>query len=241
MSGYADVILPLRVAGDFSYSIPSDFSGKVSVGKRVIVPVGSKLYAGIVHKLHDSPPHGITLKDIQDVMDDHPVVLPEQIRLWEWIADYYQCELGEVYRAALPSGLKLESETEVAACEQQPDEALLAELTERGLSREQAEQRLERQTEQPGCSEHQLGLAVDIEEQGSEAEKAQQADTATLRWLREHSWRYGFILRYPENKTDITGKDYRPWHFRYVGREAAQQIHELDLSLEEYIEMFFAS
>ena len=70
MSGYADVILPLRVAGDFSYSIPSDFSGKVSVGKRVIVPVGSKLYAGIVHKLHDSPPHGITLKDIQDVMDD---------------------------------------------------------------------------------------------------------------------------------------------------------------------------
>ena len=131
MSGYADVILPLRVAGDFSYSIPSDFSGKVSVGKRVIVPVGSKLYAGIVHKLHDSPPHGITLKDIQDVMDDHPVVLPEQIRLWEWIADYYQCELGEVYRAALPSGLKLESETEVAACEQQPDEALLAELTER--------------------------------------------------------------------------------------------------------------
>ena len=120
------------------------------------------------------------------------------------------------------------------------EEALDA-MVRGGLSREQAEQRLERQTELPGYSEHQLGLAVDIEEQGSEPEKAQQADTATLRWLQENSWRYGFILRYPENKTEITGKDYRPWHYRYVGREAAQQIHELDLSLEEYIEMFFDS
>lgn len=120
------------------------------------------------------------------------------------------------------------------------EEALDA-MVRGGLSREQAEQRLERQTELPGYSEHQLGLAVDIEEQGSELEKAQQADTPTLRWLQENSWRYGFILRYPENKTEITGKDYRPWHYRYVGREAAQQIHELDLSLEEYIEMFFDS
>lgn len=120
------------------------------------------------------------------------------------------------------------------------EEALDA-MVRGGLSCEQAEQRLERQTELPGYSEHQLGLAVDIEEQDSEPEKAQQADTATLRWLQENSWRYGFILRYPENKTEITGKDYRPWHYRYVGREAAQQIHELDLSLEEYIEMFFDS
>lgn len=120
------------------------------------------------------------------------------------------------------------------------EEALDA-MVRGGLSREQAEQRLERQTELPGYSEHQLGLAVDIEEQGSEPEKAQQADTLTLRWLQENSWRYGFILRYPENKTKITGKDYRPWHYRYVGREAAEQIHELDLSLEEYIAMFFES
>ncbi len=120
------------------------------------------------------------------------------------------------------------------------EEALDA-LVQGGLSREQAEMRLQRQTEEPGCSEHQLGLAVDILEQDSEAERSQQVDTPTLRWLQEHSWRYGFILRYPENKTEITGKDFRPWHYRYVGREAAEQIHELDLSLEEYIEMFFAS
>ena len=120
-------------------------------------------------------------------------------------------------------------------------EESLAELTETGLSREQAEQRLERMTEQPGFSEHQLGLAVDLEEQDSELTKEQQADTATLRWLRENSWRYGFILRYPDNKSEVTGKAFRPWHYRYVGREAAEQIHELDLSLEEYIGMFFAS
>ena len=120
-------------------------------------------------------------------------------------------------------------------------EEALAELTETGLSLEQAEQRLERMTEQPGFSEHQLGLAVDLEEQDSELTKEQQADTATLRWLRENSWRYGFILRYPDNKSEVTGKVFRPWHYRYVGREAAEQIHELDLSLEEYIGMFFAS
>lgn len=120
-------------------------------------------------------------------------------------------------------------------------EDALAALIESGLSRDQAERQLERQIELPGFSEHQLGLAVDVAEQGSELSMEQQEDTTTLRWLRENSWRYGFILRYPADKTEITGKDYRPWHYRYVGREAAAQIFELNLSLEEYIEMFYAS
>ena len=120
-------------------------------------------------------------------------------------------------------------------------EEALAALTESGLSREQAEKQLERRMEEPGFSEHQLGLAVDIAEQGSELAVEQQEDTATIRWLRENSWRYGFVLRFPADKTEITGMDYRPWHYRYVGRDAAAQIHELNLSLEEYIEMFFAS
>ena len=97
-----------------------------------------------------------------------------------------------------------------------------------------------RKIEAPGYSEHQLGLAVDILEEGSELPEEEQGDTLTLRWLRENAWRYGFILRYAENKTAITGKDYRPWHFRYVGHEAAAQIVKLDLALEEYLEMFFS-
>ena len=118
------------------------------------------------------------------------------------------------------------------------DETFAA-LIESGLNEEQALRRIERMIEPPGCSEHQLGLAVDLLEEGSELEPAQQEDTQTLRWLRDNCWRYGFILRFPADKTEITGMDYRPWHYRYVGRDAAAQIHELNLSLEEYIELFY--
>ena len=118
-------------------------------------------------------------------------------------------------------------------------EEALAALTEQGLSTEEAERLLERKTERPGCSDHELGLAVDLLEQGSALTPEEQAETVTLRWLMDNSWRYGFILRFPENKTAVTGMDFRPWHYRYIGREAAAQIHELDLSLEEYIQMFY--
>ncbi len=120
-------------------------------------------------------------------------------------------------------------------------EEALASLLENGLSREEAERQLERKIEQPGFSEHQLGLAVDFAEQGSELPQELQTATVTIRWLQENSWRYGFILRFPADKTGITGMDCRPWHYRYVGREAAAQIHELNLSLEEYIEMFYST
>ncbi|MBP5306567.1 MAG: primosomal protein N' [Paludibacteraceae bacterium] len=131
MSKYADIILPLRIAGDLTYAVPASLEDEIAVGKRVLVPVGAKYYAGIVHRLHDTMPENIAVRDVQTVMDEQPIVLPSQLRLWEWIADYYQCKLGEVYRAALPGGLKLESETEVAAYENEPDESELALLTER--------------------------------------------------------------------------------------------------------------
>ena len=61
----------------------------------------------------------------------------------------------------------------------------------------------------------------------------------TQKWLMENSWRYGFILRYPNEKSDITGIIYEPWHYRYVGEEAAAEIYELGLTLEEYLDMFY--
>ncbi|MDO4280292.1 MAG: M15 family metallopeptidase [Peptococcaceae bacterium] len=77
----------------------------------------------------------------------------------------------------------------------------------------------------PGTSEHELGLAVDI---GTD-------DQALYNWLAENSWRYGFIQRYPPDKTDITGVSHEPWHYRYVGKDAAAAIHANNLTLEEYL------
>lgn len=88
----------------------------------------------------------------------------------------------------------------------------------------------------PGTSEHATGLSVDIIASDYEALDDAQGDTAEQQWLMEHCWDYGFILRYPQDKADITGIIYEPWHYRYVGEEAAKEMHEKDLTLEEYLE-----
>ncbi len=87
----------------------------------------------------------------------------------------------------------------------------------------------------PGTSEHQLGLAFDIIHAGFPYLTKDQENTSTQTWLMEHCWEYGFILRYPNGTTDITGIIYEPWHYRYVGVEIAQEIHELGITLEEYL------
>lgn len=87
----------------------------------------------------------------------------------------------------------------------------------------------------PGTSEHQLGLAVDIIDTRHWVLDRKQADLPAQKWLMEHSWEYGFILRYPYDKMDVTGIIYEPWHYRYVGKELAAELHELDITLEEYI------
>ena len=88
----------------------------------------------------------------------------------------------------------------------------------------------------PGTSEHQLGLAVDIVDEYFPNLNNWQEYTYTQQWLIKHSWEYGFILRYPNGTTDITGIIYEPWHYRYVGKDVAAEIHELGITFEEYIE-----
>lgn len=113
MSQYADVILPLPLQSVFTYALSKDCETEPQVGSRVIVPFGSrKFYTAIVVRLHDETPSYPT-KAISEVLDASPIILPEQLRLWKWIADYYLCTLGDVFKAALPSGLKLESESSV--------------------------------------------------------------------------------------------------------------------------------
>ena len=93
----------------------------------------------------------------------------------------------------------------------------------------------------PGTSEHQLGLALDIVDNRNWNLDESQAKMPTQKWLMENSWRYGWILRYPDEKSAITGIIYEPWHYRYVGREVAAEIHELGICLEEYLMMLTPS
>ena len=89
----------------------------------------------------------------------------------------------------------------------------------------------------PGTSEHETGMALDIVSYSYQNLTYKQAETAEQKWFMEHGWEYGFILRYPEDKCDVTGIGYEPWHYRYVGREAAQTMRESGLCLEEYLKV----
>ncbi|MBP5630990.1 MAG: primosomal protein N', partial [Bacteroidaceae bacterium] len=113
MPQFADVILPLPLQGAFTYALPPELAAQPQVGSRVIVPFGSrKFYTAIVVRFHDETPPYST-KPISEVLDEKPIILPEQLRLWKWLAEYYLCTLGDVFKAALPSGLKLESESTI--------------------------------------------------------------------------------------------------------------------------------
>ena len=110
---FAKVILPLAVRGTFTYRIPEELTGKVFQGSRVVVSFGNKrLYSGIVAEISPSiPAEERTIKEISDLLDKTPVINPLQLEFWKWISEYYMCSQGEVMRAAIPSGLSLESET----------------------------------------------------------------------------------------------------------------------------------
>ena len=106
---FVDVILPLPLDGVFTYSVPQPWGEQVKIGIRVLVPFGRKTHVGIVAKTHKGPlPTDFQIKDILQVLDAEPILLDTQLRLWQWIADYYMSPIGEVYKAALPSGLKAE-------------------------------------------------------------------------------------------------------------------------------------
>ncbi len=90
----------------------------------------------------------------------------------------------------------------------------------------------------PGTSEHQTGLCADIADQFYSTKDRSLENTALFKWMKEHCAEYGFILRYPDGKQDVTGIMYEPWHFRYVGKEAAPFIMENDLTLEEFLALY---
>ena len=113
---YIDVILPLALPKLFTYSVPVELESAIVPGIRVAVQVGhKKIYSAIVHKIHPQKPTlDYPVKEIFTVLDDMPIVNSFQLKVWNWVANYYMCSLGEVMKAALPAGLKMESETRVS-------------------------------------------------------------------------------------------------------------------------------
>lgn len=109
-------------------------------------------------------------------------------------------------------------------------------VMDEGVSLEAAQAEAARWVARPGTSEHQTGLAVDIVSLSNQMLDETQESTPEFQWLAENAWKYGFILRYPNDKSEKTGIAYEPWHFRFVGKEAAEEMHDLGLCLEEYLE-----
>ena len=112
---FADIILPLKLQGTFTYKVPTDFALAIKPGHRVVVQFGrqQKMYTAIVLKVHRNKPELGIVKSILALADEEPVVLPLQLQFWQWMAGYYLCTPGEVMNAALPSALKLDSTTVV--------------------------------------------------------------------------------------------------------------------------------
>ena len=106
MKDYADILVPVPF-DSFTYSIPQQMRGQIMRGCRVIVPLGkSKTYVGVVLRVHGQCPQGVEVKEIQELLDSEPVVSEQQFKFWQWIANYYMCPLGDVFKAALPGGMK---------------------------------------------------------------------------------------------------------------------------------------
>lgn len=122
---FVDVILPLPLYASFTYSVPEDLYDEVQMGSRVLVQFGKKkYYTAIVDAIHSNEPKGYDTKPIVAVLDPEPILRYPQLKFWKWLADYYLCAPGDVFKAAVPTGLKPESETRISLNpDYEPDES----------------------------------------------------------------------------------------------------------------------
>ncbi|HXU26768.1 MAG TPA: primosomal protein N', partial [Bacteroidia bacterium] len=113
---FADVLLPLAVPNLYTYRIPYELNDAAMSGVRALVPFGkNKFYTALIKNVHENPPQGYQAKYVEDILDPQPIVNETQFTFWNWMSAYYLCNTGEVMNAALPSGLKLSSETKLVA------------------------------------------------------------------------------------------------------------------------------
>ena len=144
-------------------------------------------------------------------------------RIYPYLQEMFDAAREEGIYPIVREGYRTEAEQQAMF-----DEKVQAYRIE-GYSRARAERTAKEWVALPGTSEHQLGIAVDIN-----ADKEKCSNEEVYAWLAENAHKYGFILRYPQGKVSITGISYEPWHYRYVGAEAAKEIYEQGICLEEY-------
>lgn len=112
---FAEILLPLPIPGTYTYRVPFELNQKAKVGQRAVVQFGkSKIMSGLIVSLSSNVPDSINIKYLLDILDDYPVINEQQLKLWNWISSYYLCYLGDVMQAALPSALKLSSESKIS-------------------------------------------------------------------------------------------------------------------------------
>ena len=172
----------------------------------------------------------ILVNEWNEIPEDYNVTLTELSNGQMIDSRIYPC-LQDMFDAMREDGIyPIVREGYRTADEQQRilDDKVMAFMRE-GYSKSRAKRLAEKWVAIPGTSEHQLGIAVDIN-----ADKEKSSNEEVYEWLAENAYKYGFILRYPQDKEDITGTAYEPWHYRYVGEEAAEEIFNRQICLEEY-------
>lgn len=183
-------------------------------------------------------------EDILLVNKDHPLddnYHPSLIKMHDYGVEVDRSiydALNEMLAAGEKQGLSFWVASGYRSMERQREllDEDIEELVQQGYSFSEAYEEVVKETMPVGCSEHATGLSIDIVSKGYQILDEKQADTEEIKWLQKNCSQYGFILRYPEGKEDITKVSYESWHFRYVGEKAAKTITEQGLTLEEYLD-----
>ena len=148
------------------------------------------------------------------------------------VADIIYNDLVDMYNAALNDNVTLKINNAYRSKEEQTQifENKMNDYENEGYTKEKAYEQTKLTVQVPGYSEHETGLAIDFSNEGHYDENEKMWE-----WLKNNAYKYGFILRYPEDKYEITKIDYEPWHYRYVGKKAAKEMANKNLTLEEYL------
>lgn len=191
----------------------------VSAVKEHTIPIPEEWYLIVVNRWNEIPEdYSVTLTELSNGQK-------VDSRIYSYLQEMFDAMRAEGIYPVVREGYRTAEEQQKIL-----DDKILAYIKE-GYSRKRAEKLAKAWVAIPGTSEHQLGIAVDIN-----ADQSRSSNEEVYIWLAENAHSYGFIMRYPQEKEDITGTSYEPWHYRYVGKEAAEEIYAGQICLEEYME-----